>query len=70
MPVYNLIEYSKNYSKTIGSVWNSYRDEPNSGPEGNINYSVKDSKSYDYATRITGTLEGNNTEKKLKFFYH
>ena len=25
----NLIEYSKNYRKTTGSVWNYYRDETN-----------------------------------------
>ena len=31
MPMYNLIEYSKNYSKTSGSSWNYYRDEPDSG---------------------------------------
>ena len=29
MPMYNLTEYSKNYSKTSGSLWNYYRDEPN-----------------------------------------
>ena len=45
MPMYNLIEYSKNYRKTTGSLWNYYRDEPNSGAERNINYSIKDSKS-------------------------
>ena len=28
MPMYNLLEYSKNYRKTIGSLWNYYRDEP------------------------------------------
>ena len=27
MPMYNLLEYSKNYSKTSGSLWNYYRDE-------------------------------------------
>ena len=27
MPMYNLIEYSKNYKKTISSLWNYYRDE-------------------------------------------
>ena len=37
MPTYNLIEYSKSYSETSGSLWNYYRDEPNSGAEGNIN---------------------------------
>ena len=30
MPIYNLIEYSKNYSKTTGSLQNYYRDEPDS----------------------------------------
>ena len=29
MPMYNLLEYSKNYRKTTGSLWNYYRDEPN-----------------------------------------
>ena len=33
IPMYNLIEYSKNYSKTTGCLWNYYRDEPNSGTE-------------------------------------
>ena len=28
MPKYNLFEYSKNYRKTTGSLWNYYRDEP------------------------------------------
>ena len=28
MPMYNLLEYSKNYRKTIGSLWGYYRDEP------------------------------------------
>ena len=31
MPMYNLIEYSKNYSKTTGKLWNYSRDETNSG---------------------------------------
>ena len=67
MPMYiwlNLIEYSKNYSKTSGSLWNYYRDEPNSGAKGNINYSIKDSKSFDYKTSITGKLEVIYTKKK------
>ena len=28
MPTYNLIEYSDNYSKTSGSLWQCYRDNP------------------------------------------
>ena len=35
MPMYNLLEYSKNYSKTTGSFWNYYKDEPNSGADNN-----------------------------------
>ena len=33
------------------------------GDNNNINYSIKDSKSFDYKTSITGKLEGNNVEK-------
>ena len=69
MPMYNLLEYSKNYSKTTGSFWNYYRDEPNSGVGGannNINYSIKDSKSSDYKTSITGKLEDDNTEGEVE----
>ena len=29
MPMYNQIEYSDNYSKTYGSLWQYYKDEPN-----------------------------------------
>ena len=68
MPMYNLLEYSKNCSKT-GSFWNYYRDEPNSGAGGannNINYSIKNLKSLDYKTSITGKLEGNNTQNKVE----
>ena len=57
MPMDNLLEYGKNYRKTTESLWNYYRDEPNSGAVGNINYSIKNSKSFYYKTSITGTLE-------------
>ena len=36
MPMYNLLECSKNYSKTTGSLRNYYKDEPNNPPT--INY--------------------------------
>ena len=64
MPMYNLLEYSKSYRKTTGSLWNYYRDEPNSGLSGddnNINYSIKNSKSQGYKTGITGKLPGIDT---------
>ena len=28
MPMYNLLEYNKNYNKTTVSLWNYYRGEP------------------------------------------
>ena len=68
MPMYNLLEFIKNYIKTTWSFQIYYRDEANNGLGGknnNVNYSVKDSKSFDYKTSITGKLEGNNTEKEV-----
>ena len=37
MLMYNLLEYSKNYRKTTGSLWNYYRDEPHDFPANNYN---------------------------------
>ena len=36
MPMYKLIKYSNNYSKTLGSLWQYYRDEPALDNNGNI----------------------------------
>ena len=65
MPMYNLLEYSKNYRKATGTLLNYYRDEPNSGDNNNINYSIKDSNSFNYKT-ITGKLENNSRRKDAK----
>ena len=46
MPMYNLIEYNDNYSKTSGSLWQYYRD----GPHDNL----ADSKSFKSKIKITG----------------
>ena len=35
MPIYNLLEYSKNYRRTIGSLYNYYRDDL-SGDDNNV----------------------------------
>ena len=48
----------------------NYRDEPNSGAVGNINYSIKNSKSFDYKTSITRKLEGNNVDRFLENTRH
>ena len=70
MSMYNLIKHGQNYSKTTRSLWNYYRDKPNSGAVGDIYYSIRRSKSFDYKANITGRLVGNNTEKKLKLLCH
>ena len=45
--MYNLLEYSKNYRKTTGSLWNYYKDEP-------IYPLSPNSESFRYKTSITG----------------
>ena len=45
--MYNLFEYSKNYSKTTGSLWNYYRDKPSNPLSSNY-------ESFKYKTSITG----------------
>ena len=47
MRMYNLIEYSKNYRKTTGSLWNYYRDKPGVPLSSN-------SESFKYKTSVTG----------------
>ena len=47
MSMYNLLEYSKNYRKTAGGLWNYYRDEPSNPLSSN-------SESFKYKTSITG----------------
>ena len=36
MPMYNLIEYNNNYSKTSGSLWQYCKDITNVNDNGNI----------------------------------
>ena len=47
MPMYNLLEYSKNCKKTTGSLWNYYKDEPSDPLSSN-------SESFKYKTIIIG----------------
>ena len=59
MPMYNLIEYSKNYRKTIGNLRNYYRDElsyDTNDNNNNLNKNVINSESFKYKTNITGVL--------------
>ena len=56
MPMYNLLEYSKNYRKTIGSLYNYYRDELNDDANFNnfANNNVISSNSFQYKNKIIG----------------
>ena len=55
--MYNLLEYSKNYSKTSGSLWNYYRDEltDETNDDNGPNKNVINSKTFKYKTSITGS---------------
>ena len=62
MPMYNLIEYSKNYRKTIGCLWNYYRDELSDDTidNNNLDKNVINSESFKYKTSITGSTYNVN----------
>ena len=46
MPMYNLIEYNDNYSKTSGSLWQYYKENPNDN--------ITQFESFKSKTKITG----------------
>ena len=54
MPMYNLLEYRKNYRKTIGSFYNYYRDEL--GGNANNNDNTVNSNTFRYKNKITGNI--------------
>ena len=55
MPMYNLIEYSDNYSKTFGSLWKYYKDDPNDH--------IADSESFKYKVKIRGKTPADRNTK-------
>ena len=64
MPMYNLLEYSKNYKKTTGRLWNYYRDEANSSTDdNNITHSILNSKAFDYKANFISSVKNNNLTK-------
>ena len=58
MPMYNLIEYSDNYAKTSGSLWQHYRDEPNDN--------LADSESFKSKIKITVKTPNDGNEKDVE----
>ena len=57
MPNY-LIEYSDNYAKNTGSLWQYFRDEPNDD--------IEDSESFTSKIKITGKTADDDNEKDVK----
>ena len=58
MRIYNLIEYSDNYVKTSGSLWQYFRDEPNDN--------LADSESFKSKVKITGKTPDDGNEKDVE----
>ena len=55
MPMYDLTEYSNNYLKTSGSLWQYYKDEPDDN--------IADSELFKSKVKITGkTADDGNTK--------
>ena len=56
MPMYNLIEYSDNYSKTSGSLWQYCKEIPAVNNVGNIVDcdGANATDSFNFKTKITG----------------
>ena len=51
MPMYNLIEYSDNYSDTSGSLWQFKRDKV---PANNAVLAINNSQSFKYKAALVG----------------
>ena len=65
MPMYNLIEYSDNYSETSGSLWHYYRNKPFLNANGAItDFPVSDnnSASFKFRIKMAGRKENDGTE--------
>ena len=62
MPMYNLIEYSDNYSKTCGSLWQYCKEIPAINNSGHIEDfdEANATDSFNFKTKITGQTAANN----------
>ena len=67
MPMYNLIEYSDNYSDTSGNLWQFKRDEV---PNNNADLIIDNSQSVKYKAALAGktanAVNNNITLQKRK----
>ena len=62
MSMHNLLDYSKNYRKTMGSLYNYYRDELSDDADDNNfdNIKVINSNTFKYKNKITGNTYNVN----------
>ena len=66
MPMYNLIEYSDNYSKTSGSLWQYCKEIPAVNDDGDIVdfNGANATDSFNFKTKITGQTAANSNNNK------
>ena len=64
MPMYNLIEYSDNYAKTTGSLWQYCKDIParNTNDDIVIFADGNTTDSFNFKAKITGRTENDGTK--------
>ena len=65
MPMYNLIGYTDNYSKTSGSLQQYYRDEPALNDDGTLANFPSNSASFKFKQKITGST-GDDVTKNVE----
>ena len=67
MPMHNLIEYSDNYSKTSGSLWQYRKEIPAVDDVGNIvNFNrANATDSFNFKTKITGQIAADNNNGNI-----
>ena len=74
MPMYNLIEYSDNYAKTTGSLWQYCKDIPARNNNQIVNFAADNlTDSFNSKIKITGQTGNNGTKDveimvPLKYF--
>ena len=68
MPMYNLLEYSDNYSDSTGSLYQFKRDESPMNDLGNLNNVASDnSTSFKYKASLLGkTTDADGNDRSLK----
>ena len=67
MPMYNLTEYSDNYSHTSGSLWKFKRDKRPKEINWNLSdVSTDNSSSFKYKSNLTGTIPNGGRNNGVK----